>query len=178
MKIQAFIVAAVATLLAAPTALAASRKGRSPGCLTFKARASGAQEVPPVMSKTSATVELKFDKALSEVWYDVDVFKGVKITQAHLHCAPAGLNGDVAAFLFNVAPVGGPGGMDVNGNLSSGKLTNDDIIPIFCADFTGFAINNIASLFAAIQQGIIYLNVHSEANPPGEVRGQIFPFKY
>ena len=36
-------------------------------------------------------------------------------------------------------------------------------------------INNIASLYAAILVGKIYLNVHSEANPGGEVRGQIFP---
>ena len=36
-------------------------------------------------------------------------------------------------------------------------------------------INNIASLRAAIAEGLIYLNVHSEAQPPGIVRGQLLP---
>ena len=74
------------------------------------------------------------------------------------------------AFLFNVAPLPGPGGVDVNGALERGVLTNPDIIDGAC----GVAVNNIASLLAAIRDGIIYVNVHSEGNPPGEVRGQIF----
>ena len=139
---------------------------------TFKAQASGDQEVPSVITSTRGKITLHFDRALSKIDFDLIVKDGVLITQAHLHCARAGENGPVVAFLFNVAPVPGPGGIDVDGLLASDTLTNDSIIPGPCESFN---ISNIASLFAAMREGLIYLNVHSEGNPPGEVRGQIFP---
>ena len=39
----------------------------------------------------------------------------------------------------------------------------------------GIPVNNIASLYEAILQRRIYLNVHSVANGGGETRGQLFP---
>lgn len=139
---------------------------------SFKALASGEQEVPSVITSTWGKITLDFDRALREVDFVLIVKDGVAITQAHLHCARAGANGPVVAFLFNGAPVPGPGGFDVDGRLASDTLTNDSVIPSVCGDVD---INNIASLFAAMRDGMIYLNVHSEGNPPGEIRGQIFP---
>ena len=64
--------------------------------------------------------------------------------------------------------------MDVNGELSSGVLTQEDFpSEIVCG--SGFVINNVASLFAALLNNEIYLNVHAESSPPGLVRGQFFP---
>ena len=145
----------------------------------FTTFASGEQEIQPpggVVTDTTATLRLDFRRDLSAAKFRLSVFEGRKITQAHLHCARAGANGPVVAFLFDVAPVPGPGGVNVDGRLARDRLTNEDIEP---ADFAanaacGVTINNIASLLTAVLDGIIYLNVHSEGNPPGEVRGQIF----
>ena len=139
---------------------------------SFNAQASGDQEVPPTITSTRGKIKLNFDRALSKVDFVLTVKDGVAVTQAHLHCGRAGSNGPVVAFLFNGAPVPGPGGIDVDGLLARDTLTNESIVPGPCGDFN---IVNIASLFAAMRDGIIYLNVHSEGNPPGEVRGQIFP---
>lgn len=147
---------------------------------TFRAEASGEQEIQPpggVITNTTGRITLRFNRELSEADFSLSVHRGKKITQAHLHCARAGVNGPVVVFLFNVAPVPGPGGVNVNGRIAKGTLTNADIEPVdFAANPNcGVVINNIASLLAAVRDGIIYLNVHSEANPPGEVRGQLFP---
>ena len=100
------------------------------------------------------------------------VRRGVAITQAHLHCGSAGTNGPILAFLFNVAPVPGPGGVNVNGRLARGTLTSDSLVTQVCG---GISVNTVAALYAAVREGLVYLNVHSEGNPPGEIRAQVFP---
>ena len=142
----------------------------------FNAYAIGAQEVPdPVITDTTASLKLEFSKDLSQVKYELDVFHGEAITVAHLHCAVAGTNGPVVVLLAGEGiDVGGPGGVDVDGELASGVLTQDDFpAEIVCG--SGFVINNVASLFAALLNNEIYLNVHAESSPPGLVRGQFFP---
>jgi hypothetical protein len=142
---------------------------------TLSTAMSGAQEVSPpappggVVTVTVGKVELRFDAGLTKTDFRLDVFRGTAVTQAHLHCAPAGVNGPVVAFLFpfNAA------GVNVNGTLARGTLTNADIIPTSGAP-CGQDLNNIASLLDAIQRGRVYANVHTVANPPGEVRGQVF----
>ena len=149
------------------------------GNFVFSTRASGAQEIQPpggVVTDTSGRLELRFSRDLSSAFFVLDVFDGELITQAHLHCAPAGLNGPIVVFLAVIAPsVAGPGGQDVDGRLARGRITNADIEEV---DFTqvescGVPIVNVASLRAAVEAGLVYLNVHAEGNPAGEVRGQL-----
>ncbi len=140
----------------------------------FKADQSGDQEVPEVITNTSGKLNIEFNNDLSVAEFTLEVFNGIAINQAHLHCAPAGVNGPIAVFLF---PLGGSGpiepGIDVNGILSEGVLTNADILPIVDDPNCGVIINNIASLAFAAKNGLIYVNTHSDANPGGEVRGQL-----
>ena len=127
--------------------------------------ASGAQEVPTVGTKTRGILRLAFRKDLSRVNYSLVVKRGVGIAAADLHCGVAGANGQVVALLFTSGPV------NVDGPLAAGVLRNIHIIPE--PDCGGLPVTNIASLLAAIREDLIYLNVHSLANPAGEVRGQV-----
>jgi hypothetical protein len=153
----------------------------------FVANLSGAQEVlgqppflapqPGVETNTTGRFRISFNHALTRAQFRLSVNNGVSITQAHLHCAPAGANGSIAVFLFPFpeAPPLSPG-ININGLLSEGELTNASFKA--GADGTatcGKTVNNIASLRAAMLDGCIYANVHSDVNRGGEVRGQVRP---
>lgn len=142
---------------------------------TLSTDLSGAQEVSPpapaggVITVTTGNVTLQFDDGLTKVDFRLKVAQGTGVTQAHLHCAPAGFNGPVVVFLFGFNAAG----VNVNGTLSNGTFTNANLIPT-SGDPCGVTINNIASLLSAIKEGRVYANVHTIANPPGEARGQVF----
>ena len=52
------------------------------------------------MTDTTASLRLAFDPGFTEVKYDLDIYDGDAITQAHLHCGIAGSNGGVLAIIF------------------------------------------------------------------------------
>ena len=136
---------------------------------SFHSILSGAQEVTSgcpgpmcgVHTRTSGRIWLQFIADLSAAHFKLDIFHGRGVVQAHIHCAPAGTNGPVVAFLF-----GPDAGLDVRGNLSHGTLTNADIISDACG-------STIAALAFAAKAGDLYVNVHTLDNPSGEVRGQL-----
>lgn len=133
----------------------------------FTTELSGSSEVPSVETDTTGSATLSINEAMDEAAFAVDVADGQAITAAHLHCAPAGENGPVFAFLFGNIP----GGFDVDGTLAAFTLTDANILPVGadCAS----SITDIASLKAAIEANEVYVNVHSVAHPSGEVRGQL-----
>jgi hypothetical protein len=138
--------------------------------LVFRATLTGDQEVPPVDTSARGTGSFRATPGLDELRFDLRVTSGVGVTMAHLHCAPAGVNGPIVAFLFG--PADPP--VDVSGKLASGTITNADILPTD-GEPCGATINNVASLYAAILEGRVYANVHTTDNPAGEVRAQLFP---
>ncbi len=141
--------------------------------LKFEAGLSGAQEVTDpaggVITDTTGTIEIEFDKALTNAKFRIAVSNGTGITQAHFHCASAGVNGPVVAFLFG--PVDPP--VDVADGSVEVTLVNSDIIPPDTTETCDVPLNNIASLAFAMRAGKIYTNVHSTAFPAGVIRGQL-----
>lgn len=143
------------------------KSSKSSGSFEVSTVANGEQEVPEVMTETEAELELSFNEAFNEVEFDLDVFDGEDIILAHLHCALAGTNGPVVVTLFEDTD-----GEDVDGSLVDGTIANADIMPQMCGNIE---VNNIASLYEAVLQRQVYLNVHSQEFPAGVVRGQVFP---
>jgi hypothetical protein len=129
----------------------------------FKATLSGDQEVPPVATDTTGKFKLHLNKDETEGEFTLTVKDGVRIRQAHLHCAPAGSNGPVVVFLAgdNAA------GYDVDGKwISNATVTDTSISNPACGA-------TIADLADAMRAGNVYVNVHSVAFPGGVVRGQV-----
>ena len=137
--------------------------------LGFNSVLSGAQEVTAgcpgpmcgVDTHTLGFFRIQFRADFSVAHFKLDVIRGVGVTQAHIHCGPAGTNGPVVAFLFGPSPV-----LTVSGNLSHGVLTNADITNDACG-------STLAALAFAARAGDLYVNVHTVDNPAGEVRGQL-----
>jgi len=133
--------------------------------LVFTAQLTGDQEVPPVMSTTSGNMKLRANSRHTQLTFDLKVTDGTAILGgpgAHIHCAPSGENGPVVVFLAGGVPVGFDGGLRVWGTISDDKIIN-----AACG-------GTIVELMQAFVTGNAYVNVHSSANPGGEIRGQIY----
>lgn len=146
------------------TALASSASAGGNGAVILRADLSGNEEVPPVETDTSGTAKFRVNPNSDEINFQLKVKNGVDllaVAGAHIHCAPAGMNGPVVAFLAQPTPGGVDGKLKV-----SGSIGDDDIINDACGA-------TVDELVDSMEAGQAYVNVHSSANPAGEVRGQI-----
>ena len=136
----------------------------------YGARLSGSEEVPPVVTETTGKVEIVFNADETSAQYELTVRKGVRVTQSHIHCGPAGVNGPVVVFLAGFHNRG----WDVDGSwIENATVTDANVIPPAAGSACPHVINNLRDLAVAIRAGNTYVNVHTVANPPGEVRGQL-----
>ena len=152
-----------------------------PRRIHYRATLSGSQETPEVMTDASGTLEPDFALDLSEAEFELRISQLAGVDRALIHCGPAGQNGPAVAFLF---PGPAVPSIFLGGFLiARGTLTNADIIPRPVGYWKhvsssrksecGLAINNIASLLAAVKQGCAYVNVYTRTRQLGEIRGQI-----
>lgn len=132
---------------------------------TFRARLTGDQEVPPVITDTTGAFEVQLNKEQTAAEYTLRVNSGVRVTQAHFHCAPVGVNGSIIVFLagFHVP------GWDVDGKwVSNATVTDANVVNAACGA-------TLAEIFESARNGNVYVNVHSVASPGGVIRGQLEP---
>lgn len=127
----------------------------------FSAMLSGGEEVPPI--DTAATGVASFTVEGGEsIKYDVNVTGMDKVTAAHIHNAPKGENGEVIVTLFKAdSPTG-----QISGSLANGSITASNLE----GQMQGSPFRDI---IRALELGEAYVNVHTEKNPNGEIRGQI-----
>jgi hypothetical protein len=129
----------------------------------WAAALTGANEVPPTNSTATGTFAASFDAATTTVTWTLSVPSLTGITAAHLHTGAAGTNGGIVVNLY-VPPSGTP---PVNTLNLSGTARASDLIGSLAGNPAGFAAQLLA--------GTIYVNVHTSANPGGEIRGQVTP---
>ena len=140
---------------------------------------SGAQEVPGNDSNGRSRAIIRFTKDFSSARIRVrsSHLEG-EVTRLHLHCNVAGANGPIALGLIDTvnAAFDNSDNIVLDGNRIWGTITNADFpLEGACLDVVGRPINNLVSLEAAIDAGLIYWNLHTTIFPPGELRGQARP---
>lgn len=108
---------------------------------------SGANEVPPVTTTASGTAVLAMDPVTNRISGFVRS-SGISGTAAHIHEGPAGVAGPVIVPLTETPAGSGVWVVPAGQVLTAGQA-------------------------ASFNAGNLYYNVHSAANPGGEIRGQI-----
>lgn len=157
MTIRLVAISALVALLGAAGAAGAEE--------LFRARLSGDHEVPPVETDTAGRFEILVNREQSAGEYTLRVSDGSRITQAHFHCAPAGVNGPVIVFLAGFHDRG----WDIDGKwVSNATVTDDNVVNTACG-------TTLAEIFEQARLGNVYVNVHSMAVPSGVIRGQLKP---
>jgi hypothetical protein len=111
-----------------------------------KVTLSGSQEVPGVTSAASGSGTITIGDDMS-VSGSVTT-TGIAGTAAHIHMAAAGKNGPVAVPLTKSG--------DGEWTVQAGAKLND-------------------AQYAAFKAGDLYVNIHTDANKGGEIRGQLTP---
>lgn len=175
-KSMPFVSAAILFLLSGQAAVA-----QKDPTFEFGATLSGAQEPVPaeapstpspgVTTPANGTFKIHVQPDLSSLNFTLTVQQGIGVTASHMHCGRPGENGPV---VIPLSPPN-PAGQNVNGVLAEGTVRSENIDPgaTQCEALIGRPVRNIASLAAAAALGLIYVNVHTIANPAGEIRGQL-----
>jgi hypothetical protein len=152
----------------------------------YTATLSGKEVVPPV--KTDGTGVANFEVSQSSLNYQINVLNAGTITTIQIHSGAVGTNGDVLVTLFkskgndaklfdddddSILPELSPKISDISSTTqrSSSFSASGNVQ---ASDLTGLlAGKTINDLLSAMQSGNTYVNVHTEENPKGELRGQI-----
>jgi len=116
--------------------------------VVYKATLAGNSEVPPVNTQARGAAQVNADSATNQASWRVE-YSGVSgpLTGAHIHCgAPAGANAGVA--------------VNFGTTLASPITGSGSMTPAQMAD---------------LQAGRCYVNLHTDANKGGEIRGQLAP---
>jgi len=140
----------------------------------FRENLSGENENPSAETRTRGEAIIQLNKDEASFAFKLIAANIENITQAHIHCSSADVNGPIVVFLFSNEPPATliPGRFD--GVLTEDERTNDDIIPRGDSEVCPGSIANIDELISKMRSDEAYLNVHTTQNPPGEIRGQIF----
>jgi hypothetical protein len=155
------------TALPATTTTAAGPSSSGPGGaapIKIEVPLSGDNSVPPVQTTASGTALIFIEGGPNgyNISFELDVTNIVDVTAAHIHLGAKDANGPVIVPLFTGPQKPG----SFTGVLAKGSITE--------ADLAGpMAGKTFADLAAAVLAGQTYVNVHTVANPKGEIRGQI-----
>lgn len=153
-KVKLFLFVILATILSVSVGFAADK--------SFKAKLTGNDEVPSVNTKAKGDVKFKLSSDGKVLSYKLQVKNIVNPTAAHIHRGMKGKNGPPVANLFAGPKKEGK----ISGDLSEGTITDKDL----SGELMGKTLGDLVQL---IKSGEVYVNVHTDANPDGEIRGQI-----
>jgi hypothetical protein len=129
---------------------------------TLTATLTGAGENPGINTGAFGTSTVTVDLGARTVTYRVDVFNLPSgVSASHIHAGAVGTNGPVVINFAPPVPASNDFGF-------SGTVRDTEFILRPEA-----GIRSADDMFQAIIGGNSYVNVHSSANPGGEIRGQL-----
>jgi hypothetical protein len=161
-KLVGVKLAAVLTAVALGCAVGITKDGITSSVFAqeqeFTATLSAQEEVPPTNSQATGTSEFTV-AGDSGIEYNVDASNIQGVTAGHIHSGKQGENGPVIVTLLkNESPT--------NEVSETGSITADNLEG-------PMAGKQLSDLVTAMSNGETYVNIHTEQNPNGEIRGQL-----
>jgi len=136
----------------------------------------GGNENPPVVTDATGNFRARLfaDRIEYRLRYDV---ADSDVTQAHLHVANPGNNGNIAAFLCSNADGATAPECPPSPGVVEGEIVAADVLEVIdvAEPVTILEAEDLDGLARLIRQGSVYANVHSVDHPAGEIRGQLSP---
>ncbi len=143
--------------------------GQEESEVEFDIQLTGAQQVRPVTTRAFGEANVELTDNGMRLKFELEVCNITDVTAAHIHVGSSGMNGPVVLFLYGPnAPVFTA--KDGCKDLSSGTLTPADLKAKPEA-----GVSTWDDFVKALMAGKTYVNVHTTANPDGEIRGQLTP---
>lgn len=129
----------------------------------YSTNLTGNEEVPPTNIKSTGNAKFHVDSQSKSIVYSLRVIDLKGITEAHIHNGTKGVNGPVIVTLYrSMSPFS-----ESNNSLAiNGTITKDNLE----GPLAGKQMNDLLGLMS---NGSSYVNVHTEQNPLGAIRGQI-----
>ena len=128
----------------------------------FSASLSGDQEVPSVQTTATGYAWFKAKSTQDTIWFKINVSDIQGVTASHIHKGNQGENGPPVVTLFKSdTPT-----QQIQGKLVTGNITQD----MLQGPLEGMQLSD---LITAMENNETYVNVHTQENPNGELRGQI-----
>ena len=148
---------------------------RAAGPFKGHALLTGYQENPTLSTPASGSFDVEISKDGTSLSYTLN-YEGIatNVLFSHIHIGRPAINGGIMVFLCtNGAPPVGvpvPPPCPQGGGTVSGTLTSADVLAVAASNV---AANDFAAVVAALRAEAGYANVHSAANPGGQLRGQV-----
>ncbi|GAB2594895.1 CHRD domain-containing protein [Ramlibacter solisilvae] len=161
------VVTVLSVVLTVPIAARAER---------IRATLTGYEEVPSVSTVASGEFVGMISRDEQSIDYQLTYteLQGT-VTQAHIHVAQPSVNGSIVIWLCQTATNPGPTGTQPctpgSGTLT-GTITASNVVA-GATTSQQLAAGELAEVIAAMRAGAVYVNVHTNLSPGGEVRGQI-----
>lgn len=137
-----------------------------PAPITFAATLNGANERPTqVVTDATGSFSAAVHITSAMISYTV-TWTGLSgsATGAHIH-GPADANGTAGVLVDFTAPPGGNGSASLSPD--GGATGEIDLLLAVTPTVSGDSLRTL------LNAGMLYVNVHTEANPDGEIRGQV-----
>jgi hypothetical protein len=137
-----------------------------------RAHLVGVNEVPSVSSPATAWFRAVIDEEAGTISYTLR-YEGFlnTVTQSHFHFGQHHTSGGISVFICtNLGNSPGSPGCPAASAEISGVATAANVIG---PTGQGIAPGEFAELLAAIRAGSVYVNIHSNIFPAGEIRGQV-----
>lgn len=128
----------------------------------FRATLVGSEEVPPVVTTATGSSEFTLSRTNDTLFVSITVNGLSNVRFGHFHTGARGANGAVVATLVEPPTLTGP----QNGRIGRQFITATNLSGTLAGQ-------PLSALVSQLRAGGIYVNLHTDANAGGELRGQV-----